>query len=168
MEEFDNLYKYGFPKRNSRAIPSIWYPGSARASREWIDYLKGNFSGDWYYTDIDELQWVNNDMIAEKPSEMLRQRRIKFQQLDTLSLDIQKIKFDIIVISNHPGLKTASEIIENQILQREKPEKFVFRTTNEEDFLTSIPIIESLNFKLYRIVEPANLQKYAEFVSIDR
>jgi hypothetical protein len=54
--------------------------------------------------------------------------------------------------------------------RRNSPIFFIFRTTSEDDFTDSYGVFENLGYKLNRVIEPANLQKYAEFkrVSLDQ
>ena len=93
----------------------IWYPGAAYADQKWIDYLKKIARGSWLYTDSYEsfakninVIVINHDTFNDVPPKRLR------KPLHTL------------IMSRHPGLKDFDQIIESDILNLVKPEKFLF------------------------------------------
>jgi len=137
------------------AIKRAWYPGSAIASIDWINYLRREYGGVWIYSDMNDFNW------------QLQQHHHKQRILDTFEYHYTRLFrdtfFEIIVISNHPGLHTANEIVEHEILQNKKPNIFILRTTWEDDLTDSLGVFENLGYQLIRVIEPVNLQKYAEF-----
>ncbi len=92
----------------------IWYPGAACADQKWIDYLKKIVRGSWLYTDNivpsleNNVKVIKHDTFNDVPPKRLR------KPLHTL------------IISKHPGLKDFDQIIESDILNFIKPEKFLF------------------------------------------
>jgi|TARA_B110000971_G_scaffold203487_1_gene224089 hypothetical protein len=93
----------------------IWYPGAAYADQKWIDYLKKIIRGSWLYTDINEFsaETINGIIIKHDTFNDVPPKRLR-KPLHTL------------IMSRHPGLKDFDQIIESDILNLVKPEKFLF------------------------------------------
>jgi hypothetical protein len=83
----------------------IWYPGSFYANQEWINYLSKRYQGAWYFSDTQSNlpEWVGSIPRARCT--------INLDTLSETALEFQiKLKPDVIIISNHPGLKCLSEV----------------------------------------------------------
>lgn len=93
----------------------IWYPGAAACQdQKWIDYLKKKNRGSWLYTDINVFSTeIINEIIIHDTFNDLPPKRLR-KPLHTL------------IISRHPGLKNFDQVIESDILNLVKPEKFLF------------------------------------------
>ena len=136
-------------------MKTIWYPGSSMADEKWIEYLQDSFRGNWLFSSNSSFEdWGN-----------LPGKRI---QLDTFEFNIINQRMETLVISWHPGLKTAHEVVESGILKHIQPSKFIYDpgTTigNLQNHLESELIFSNLGFELKRIVVLPKLgHQYCEF-----
>ena len=96
----------------------IWYPGSAYASQEWIDYLFKTISGNYFFSDIkDNWCWESNKTLTRFTHDTLDNRIPKV---------LQDLSLNTLILSRHPDLKTFGEIVNSQILQNYKPVNFIY------------------------------------------
>lgn len=142
-------------------VKKIWYPGSAYASKEWASYLQKTFKGTWFYSDnLDFEEWNH-----------LKGVRIKADTLEVLPDKLLNQEFDVLIISNHPGLKDGIQVIASGILDKVSPDVFIFDPgANVGDLsrhLKEIESFKSLGYKLDKIVVlPELLHQYCEFRKI--
>ena len=106
-----------------KTVSRIWYPGSAYANPEWIDYLKKTFPGLWYYSDTQDFEW-------DAEFAPLNSKRLKHDTFDT-NPRLINTAFDILIISFHPGLKTPQCVFDSKILEVYNPKVFLY--ANEWD-----------------------------------
>lgn len=136
-------------------MKTIWYPGSSMADQKWIEYLQKSFRGNWIFSSQSSFEdWVN-----------LPGKRI---QLDTFEFNKMNQGIETLVISWHPGFKTAQEVVESGILSHVQPTKFIYdpgRTIGDlQHHLESELIFSDLGFDLKQIVVLPKLgHQYCEF-----
>jgi hypothetical protein len=125
------------------------------ADEKWIEYLQNSFRGNWIFSSNSSFEdWVK-----------LPGKRI---QLDTFEFNKMNQRIETLVISRHPGLRTAQEVVESGILSHIQPTKFIYdpgRTIGDlQHHLESELIFFNLGFDLKRIVVVPKLgHQYCEF-----
>ena len=141
----------------------IWYPGSAYASREWIIYLKNQYKGPFLFTDLNSFQW--NQEIINKSDEIV-------DDLDTFSREHRKriigYEFDTLILSLHPGLKVAEDLIKSDILKEFNPSKLLYSTTGLYNGISqeqeTRDILATLGYHQERIILIPDLNRvYSEY-----
>ena len=140
-------------------VKKIWYPGSAYASKEWASYLQKTFKGTWFYSDnLDFEEWNHLNGI-----------RIKADTFGGLPNELLNEKIDVLIISHHPDLKCAKNVIDSGILNIVKPYIFIYDPGPQNDefssHLENIVIFQSLGYELYKnnIKLPDLEHQYCEF-----
>lgn len=132
--------------RNSRK--KIWYPGSAYAPQEWINYLTNEINGEWIFSDNTSTEWnwtsrFNYEKLRGCTLELVKDNRFN-KNLDTL------------IISFHPGLRSFEEVKTN-IFQFFKPKNVInvmelFDNYNNIQLKEEIPMFETEGYTCEKLV----------------
>jgi hypothetical protein len=139
---------------------NIWYPGSAYASEDWIEFLFKTYKGKWFCTDIhNNWTWDTSKNIS----------RLKFDTLENPRPDfLEDINLHTLILSRHAGLRTFDEILNSQILEYNKPEFFIYDPgTNNADIkqhINEVPLFNTIGYKLNKIIVLPHLHhQYCEY-----
>jgi hypothetical protein len=95
------LNHFEYPNQNQK----IWYPGSFYSDKDWIFYLAKRYEGIWCYSDsqVSKPEWA----------ELMPEATFKCD-LDTLSerakVFEQQFKPEVLIVSNHPGIRDTSDV----------------------------------------------------------
>ncbi len=127
---------------------TIWYPGSAYASLDWISHLQSKFLGDWLFSDINKFENKN----------LIKGQKIHYDTFSSELPDIlNKKNINMLIMSWHSSLKTFEQIKESDILAKYKPNFFVYdpgfaNIGNLEQHLFEVEKFKTLGYDLVEIV----------------
>jgi hypothetical protein len=160
LNEAIQLYPYKKQyKIHKHTKNHIWYPGSAMASQNWIDYLIAEIEGNWTFSDkYDNWNWAIDNRYTHFTEDT-------FKAIQNISI---ARRFNVLIISKHPGLRCFTDI-QSKILSYIRPEKFVYDRGNNichiDNHMGEIPLFESIGYQFKRLVVAPDLQhQYCEYV----
>lgn len=143
----------------------IWYPGSAFARREWIIYLQKEFKGKWIFSDMNEFDEGWADITGLKIQSNTLER--------PLPEFILRNKVNTMIICNHPGLKSFSEILASGLLFEIKPQQLIYdpgasRIGDIERHLADIPNFINVGYLFKKIIIPPPCleHQFCQFVRV--
>lgn len=154
-----------FPVRGNHFSPFMlrnWYPGSAFASQEWIEFIKSEYDGLWLFSDLHN-NWNWNNFSGN-----YRMCKDTFSMVDTE----EHIKCcELIILSRHPGLKDFKSVNE-YIIEKIKPKVIVFNPGypelgNFKQHAVNAPLFEKSGYKLNKYLYlPQIREEFCEYVSV--